>query len=126
MKRSPMPARRTSLRSNAPLVSRCELQRRTPIKPVSDKRARLNRQRTEVLRPIREAQQWCARCGRTGCGLDAHELVRRSQYAAGVIDENVIVLLCRDCHDWVTVNPEAAHAAGWTLWGWEHRQGATA
>lgn len=122
MKRGAPLQRRTPLVARKPLESRTELVRRTPLNPVSTKRRRENRIRTEVLRPMREEQVWCARCGKTGVGLDAHEVVRRSQYRGGVTDETVIVLLCRECHDWVGANPEAAHAAGWTIWGWEHRQ----
>lgn len=71
------------------------------MRAVSKKRARENRQRTEALRPLREAQPWCSRCGRTGVGLDAHELLSAARGGSRTDLDN-IVLLCRSCHDDVT------------------------
>lgn len=79
---------------------------------VSEERAALNRVRTKVLRPLREAQTWCARCGAAGVGLDGHELVRRSQ-GGSITDLANIVLVCRSCHTWIGANPSAAKAEGW-------------
>ena len=71
------------------------------LRPVSPKRARQLRERARVLAPLREAQPWCSRCGQTGVGLDAHELVARSR-GGSITDPSNIVLLCRPCHDDVT------------------------
>lgn len=68
---------------------------------MSRKRAREQRERTAALRPLREAQSWCSRCGVTGVGLDGHELLSRSR-GGSITDLENIVLLCRTCHDDVT------------------------
>ena len=78
------------------------------------KRARLARERKRVLEPLREAQPWCSRCGRTGVGLDAHELLSRAR-GGSITDLANIVLLCRADHQWVTEHPIEAAAEGWTL-----------
>lgn len=102
------------------MMRRTAIARHTSLRRVSAKRSRLNRERTEVLRPLRESQPYCSRCGRTGVGLDAHELVRRSQSSTSMVDASLIVLLCRfPCHAFVTENPAAAHAEGWVRWSWE-------
>lgn len=95
MRRSPMPHRKTPLRSSSSLRSSGSLH------PVSRRRAGQNRARTETLRPLREAQTWCSRCGVTGVGLDAHELLSRAR-GGSITDPANIVLLCRRCHDDVT------------------------
>lgn len=91
--------------------------RRTELKPVSQRRARENRQRTEVLRPLREAQTWCARCGATGVGLDAHEMLSAARGGSRT-DLTNIALLCRPCHDDVTFrHHEIPDADRWILGG---------
>jgi len=67
----------------------------------SQKRARADAQRKKLLAPLREAQPWCSRCGATGVGLDAHELLSRAR-GGSITDLANIVLLCRSCHDDVT------------------------
>jgi 5-methylcytosine-specific restriction endonuclease McrA len=87
--------------------------RRTPIAAVSKKRAKLNKERTEVLRPLREAQTWCSRCGRTTPDLDGHEIRSRAR-GGSIVEPSNVVLLCRfPCHAWVTEHPLLAEAEGW-------------
>src|SRR6185437_2648910 len=96
------------------------------LRRVSAKRARENRERKRVLREVFDRQDGrCARCATTG-PLDGHELLRRSQHRAGITDADLIVGLCRRCHDWVTRNPQAAHDAGWAMWSWEYERGREA
>lgn len=54
--------------------------------------------------------EWCARQQAT----DKHH--RRNASQGGGWHPSNIVNLCRECHQWVTVNPEEAHAVGLTLW----------
>lgn len=91
--------------------------RRTPIAAVSKKRAKLNRERTEVLRPLREAQTWCARCGKTGLELNGHELLGRAQ-GGSIVDPENIILLCNPCNVWCEDNPAEAVAQGWKRRRW--------
>ncbi len=95
-----------------PLVAKTPLTSRTRLAPVSKKRQRENRERTAVLRPIREAQTWCSRCGVTGVGLDAHEIVSRAR-GGSITDVENIRLLCRPCHDLITRSPLLAKEEGW-------------
>lgn len=93
------------------------LLRRSPLAAVSKKRAKLNRERTEALRPLREEIRYCQRCGVTGVGLDAHELLRRSQ-GGSLTDVEGIRLICRACHIWIGNNVDAAEAEGWAVKRW--------
>lgn len=49
-------------------------------------------------------------CG--GIGLEAHEIIPRSAWAAGWLVLDNIASLCPRHHQWVTEHPEAAHAIG--------------
>lgn len=113
MKRSPL-ARKTPLTSRAPLTGGAAPLRRTALNKVSRKRVTANRERTAALKPLRESQSWCSKCGRTGVGLDAHELLSRGR-GGSITDLANIVLLCRDCHQWVTAHPSDAEALGWAF-----------
>ena len=95
--------------------------KRTRLRSVSKSRAAENRRRAVVTAELRAGQPWCSRCGVATFELDVHEVTRRSQYRAGVTDTAVQVLLCRDCHRFVTENPQAGHDEGWVRWSWEPR-----
>jgi 5-methylcytosine-specific restriction endonuclease McrA len=107
VKRAGMPARMQPMRRTASSL-RC-----SGLNPVSKKRAAANRERTKALRPLREAQTWCTRCGVSGVGLDAHELLSRAR-GGSITDLDNIVLLCRSCHDLITTSPALAEAEGWS------------
>jgi len=63
-------------------------------------------------RSVRErANGLCERCGQPG--TDAHHRKNRSQ--GGRWDVANILLLCRQCHIWVTVNPALARESGWSV-----------
>lgn len=91
---------------------RSTLDRSGPIKPVSSKRARENRQRAAMLREkYGPAPVLCERC-RQAEATDPHEIVPRSKLGSITDPENVRAI-CRDCHIWIHANPEAAKAEGW-------------
>lgn len=93
------------------------------MRQVSAKRRRQEPVRRALRAEVIERQGgMCARCLRPR-PLDVHERVRRSQLTDAHITRDVVVGLCRQCHDWVTLNPTAAHAEGWVIWSWEYRQG---
>lgn len=119
MKRSPLHRKTPLSRGEAGWTTSSASPRRTRLNPVSKRRAKLNRQRTAVLEHVREFQTWCSMCGKTGVGLDAHELKSRAQ-GGSLIDLENIVLLCRDDHNWVTTHPKEAAELGWAIskkWG---------
>lgn len=85
------------------------------MRAVSLKRQRVNRVRREVVAALYEVAPWCARCGRGGVPLDAHELLSRAR-GGSITDPANIRLLCREpCHRWVTEHPAEAAAEGWAL-----------
>lgn len=90
------------------------------LRKVSARRARENRTRAKVLKIVSERQDYrCARCG-SSAPLDGHEILRRSQCRSAITNPDLIVGLCRNCHEWVTANPQAAHDTGWSIWSWEY------
>jgi hypothetical protein len=62
----------------------------------------------------RAEPQACPRCHREPV-VDGHELVRRSQ-GGRPDDPEMVVVLGRACHEWVTEHPAQAHGEGWALW----------
>lgn len=132
MKRSPFPPRATPLVSRTPLQSspwpRPVLSvvvpggapvvplRRTPVKPVSAKRQRENRQRRAMADQRwpdrREGTVMCG-CGRPECNRradDLHEIKSRAR-GGSITDETNCVPLARECHDEITFKPESE--LGW-------------
>ena len=84
--------------------------RRSRIKPVSDKRAKQNRERRAMadrLYPDRRegivmcAVPWCTRPAD-----DLHEPLTRAR-GGSITDEDNMVPLCRICHDLITFAPES-------------------
>ena len=88
------------------------LERSGPVKPVSSKRAKEQRQRSKVLAEVFGATPPCARCG--GPADDAHELLSRAR-GGSITDPTNIVPLCRADHRWITEHPAEAAAEGWAL-----------
>lgn len=109
--------KRTRLVRRTPLTSHTGL-RRTPLQPVSKQRRRDQATRTAVLAAMRDEQDWCSRCGRTGLPLDGHELLSRAR-GGSITDRPNIVLIDRFCHDYITTHPAVAAAEGWALPSWE-------
>ncbi len=110
------------------------IQRKTPLRSVSKKRQKLNRQRAQMVkteledRPDCEAGPviseflksyysenaafWFDR--KTPCygrASELHEPLRRSQ-GGSIVDPDNTVAICRRCHDWVHANPDDALRCG--------------
>ena len=102
--------RKTRLRSTA------SLSRRRRIPAQSAKRRREQRVRREAMLAAFGTDPLCRRCGRRAD--DAHEVVTRAR-GGSITDPGNIVPLCRPCHRYVTDNPQAARAEGFTRWSWE-------
>lgn len=86
------------------------LQARTPLKPVSDKQQRKNRERRAMAGRLYPERP---RCGRPGCRRmadDLHEPLTRAR-GGSIVDPANQVPLCRPCHDEVTFRPESE--LGW-------------
>jgi hypothetical protein len=92
--------------------------RRSPLRQVSARTRRRNRERAKILR--RAEPEACPRCHREPV-VDVHELVRRSQRASAAADVTVMQPLCRTCHDWVGLHPTQAVDEHWAMWSWQDR-----
>ena len=112
MKRSPMPRRRSPLRSSSTL-------RRTPLARESAKRKRDNAQRTVVVSAMRAAAAGtCARCGRVDWPVYGHERLARAQGGSMLAPD---CLLCNVCNTWCEDAPREAAWTGWKLSSkWPH------
>ena len=109
----------------APLRRSKGLKRTGRLAPVSTKTAALRRAAAPVADAVKVRDGGrCVVASRPGlaaligvpCGspsaaradVEVHELVRRSQWRAGVLDPDNRVTLCQTHHDWVGANPERA------------------
>ena len=114
MKRSPL-CRRTPLHRGGRLA------RRTPLRSVSPKRAKVQRQRRTMVREELARRELCE-AGATirfgghrslcaGLAVDLHESLTRAR-GGGILDPANTVAVCRSCHDWIHDNPTAAADLG--------------
>lgn len=105
LRRSPFP----SLRPGEPA--------RKPLRSRSAKTTALYVERRKLVAALLAERPVCERC-HAARSVDCHERLRRSQ-GGDVLDASDIRCLCRACHDWIGLNPQAAHDEGWTRWSWE-------
>lgn len=103
---------------------------RQPLRSVSKKRAKVNKQRSTVVRGHFGQRPTCQACAplmligidkaRTGCdgwATDAHEILSRARSGRdeNLIDTDGILPVSRACHDFITGHPCEAEAAGLAL-----------
>ena len=114
MKRSP-------LRRRAPLHRGGRLARRTPLRSVSAKRAKVQQQRRTMVREELARRELCEagamirfgghRSLCAGLAVDLHEPLTRAR-GGSILDPANTVAVCRSCHDWIHDNPTAATDLG--------------
>lgn len=93
------------------------------MRQVGTKRRALLRERKRIIARMEPVA--CPRC-HLRPATDVHERVRRSQHAAGAADESMMIQLCRQCHDDVTLRPSAQDFTdGWVQTGWAYRRDIT-
>ncbi|HEY3484295.1 MAG TPA: hypothetical protein VGK49_02875 [Ilumatobacteraceae bacterium] len=103
------------------------LQRHTPLRKMSAKRARLLKLRRAVRAEVLERDGFTCQAREVlpdiACEgrLDVHELVRRSQWSEGWLYAPNCKTVCRAHHEFVTARPEVGHAVGLVIWSWERR-----
>ena len=91
--------------------------RAKPVRPVSAKRARENRERAAMADrrwPGRRDGTVMCGCGRPDCNRradDLHEILTRGR-GGSITDEANTVPLARECHDEIQLGPEWAYRAG--------------
>lgn len=115
--------------------------KRSPLRSISKRRrGELPARRALVARVIHRDRSQCQfarywlHAGRLGdpfadarpCRypLDVHEIIPRSAWAGGWLDDTNCVVLCRAHHEWVGDHPDHAHAIGLHGWSWEKPNGA--
>lgn len=84
----------------------------------SKKRERQYRQRRTLVEQILDERPVCERCS-AARSTDVHEVIRRSQWSAGILVSENLRALCRRCHIWVTEHPKQAVEEGWSAWSWD-------
>ncbi len=114
MKRSP-------LRRRTPLHRGGWLARRTPLRSVSPKRAKVQRQRREMVREELARRELCEAGAKirfgghrslcAGLAVDLHEPLTRAR-GGSILDPANTVAVCRSCHDWIHAFPDAATRLG--------------
>jgi hypothetical protein len=97
-------------------MKRTPLHRRTPLRRVSLKRQRVNRERRELVRSELTKRPRCeaghltpASC--SGYATDIHEPLTRAR-GGSILDVANTVAVCRGCHDWIHTHPESATRLG--------------
>lgn len=117
MKRSPMPRRRTPLRSSGGLAPGKPLARRTRLAPVSAKRRAAG---SSMARPDEPLKAWCEVAIPGVClgrAANRHHKLRRSK--GGTDDRSNTLDLCGSgttgCHGHVHANPAESYARGWLI-----------
>lgn len=84
----------------------------------SKKRERQYRQRRTLVEQILDERPVCERCS-AARSTDVHEVIRRSQWSAGILVTENLRALCRPCHTWITEHPKLAVEEGWSAWSWD-------
>jgi hypothetical protein len=127
MKRTPMPARTKPIpRSGASLVSTARLDRRTRIKPRSDKTARIYVTRRALVADLLAERPWCEIRWDADCwqrSTEVHEPGMRSRLA-DICDPAQCTATCHYCHSAVHANPAEATERGWLIPSWQGGEAA--
>jgi len=130
LKRGSTPLRRTELRRAPKPTATIEsaparttsLNRTTPIRKVSAKRAAENCERRAMIARLWPERPNCARPGCVRLADDVHEPLTRGR-GGSITDPDNAVPLCRPCHDEVTFTPESelawAYECGLLRHSWE-------
>lgn len=99
--------------------------KRTRIRPQSQKRARVNRIRRDVVqRLLAERGPYCQ--ARLPCcdtrAVDPHEIVPRGR-GGSIVDGRNILLVCRTCHIYITEHDVEACELGLSARSWQAVEG---
>ena len=108
------------------LTTRTPLRRGKPLRQVSRKRARENRQRAAIidqLWPGRVVQCWRAGC--TRLADDVHEILTRGR-GGSITDPGNLAPMCRSCHGEATNEARWAYDQGLLVHSWPAGREVTA
>ena len=96
--------------------------KRVPLRRRSKKTAALYAEQRIplVIRLLKERPHCEAQLeGCTRQSTEVNEIVRRSQWAAGILVESNLSCLCHACHRWITEHPAEAYRLGFQRHRWE-------
>lgn len=90
-------------------------------KPIRQRSAKMEkiyrtRRRNLVIKLLAE-RPTCQKCSNDR-SQDIHEIKSRAR-GGSITDEDNLVALCRNCHNWVTQNPALAKEQGWLKSSWD-------
>lgn len=88
---------------------------RAPIRKVTAKRAKANREYSTARLIHLEAHPFCERCLRDGqqiIATDIHHLAGRD--GERLIDSENFLSTCRTCHEWLHAHPQEAKQLGYS------------
>jgi hypothetical protein len=89
-----------------------------PLRSVSDKRRRENRERAKVVAGLWPERPRCARPGCPRLADDVHEILTRAR-GGSITDPENFAPLCRACHDEATNEAPWAYEFGLLVHSWE-------
>ena len=110
----------------ASLVSTARLERRTRIKPRSDKTARIYVTRRQIVAALLAERPWCEIRWDANCwqqSTEVHEPGMRSR-GADICDPDACTAACHYCHAQVHANPAEATERGWLIPSWQGGEAA--
>ncbi len=85
-------------------------EKRARIRPVSKARAKELRQYSKVIEEFLELHPWCeASCSKRS--TEVHHT--RGRVGPLLCDVRFFMAVCRECHDWIGNNMDAARKLGW-------------
>lgn len=95
--------------------------RRAPLRRRSKKRQREDRQRADLMRALAEVRGEVCQAQLPGCqgrAVDGHEIDTRGRGGSALEAANVL-LVCRNCHTWITEHPTEAAERGLVAHSWD-------
>src|SRR6266581_3303309 len=96
-----------------------QLARSGRLRPVSAKRARVNRERAKMVAAMTGGVP--VPCAVPGCyrlAVDAHEVLTRAR-GGSITDPGNVRLICREHHDEIGTEPAWAYVLGFLVHSWE-------
>lgn len=104
--------KRSRLSRRTPLRSTGGLSRTSGLKPVSRKQVRRNARWAKVrVQALVRDRGLCQRCGAEA--TDVHH--RQGRVGDRMFRLDLLVSVCRACHDWIELNRQLAYAQGWLV-----------
>ena len=97
------------------------MKRSKPLRAQSSKRKQQQKKRRAVLQSLLRDRGEICEAETTVCTVlpvDAHEVLRRSQ-GGDPTDPSNIILVCRECHEWIHSHPAKAYELGLLKRSWE-------